>query len=294
MRVWGLVALLSSFLWQAAGKTYAAVTLVSFAAEGQPNQVVILWETASELDNAGFYVNRSFQQFSGYERISPFVPGEGDSITGAIYSYIDTEVQNGVGYWYKLEAIDFDQNSSFYEPPVQAIPGEVVNTPTMTVAATITGTASPTTTGTLVSVTPTATATRSATISGPTPTRTLTVVGSTAYPVPATATVIAPQIVPTQASGDAIQPTATSSAIPQPGESITATATLLPLPDLVLQFPEPTLTTATLTPEPQSGQPAGSKVAGWLTPGRIIFILVIVVIWILLGGWFFISMRRIE
>lgn len=113
----------------------AAVTLISFRAISQDGSVVLLWETATELDNAGFYINRSMQRDSGYQRINQdILVTRGDGVTGAKYEYLDENVVNGMTYWYRLEAIDLNQNSSFFEP-VSAIPG-----PSPTVTLTITPT----------------------------------------------------------------------------------------------------------------------------------------------------------
>ena len=57
--------------------------------------ILIEWETATELDNAGFYVQASDQQYGTYDRISEFTFSEGDGLTGASYSYPDYEVGTG-------------------------------------------------------------------------------------------------------------------------------------------------------------------------------------------------------
>jgi len=92
------------------------VILTSFTAIGDDEVVWIEWETASELDNAGFYVWRSLSEDGTYSRVSQFIPSEGDPLTGAFYEFEDTDVANGTRYWYKLETIDLSQNSAFYGP----------------------------------------------------------------------------------------------------------------------------------------------------------------------------------
>jgi len=139
-----LIALLL-FLCLAAVPAHASVTLVSFTATPGNGQVVLRWETATEINNAGFFVRRSTQEAGDYARISSFMPAQGDGLLGAIYVYNDTAVTNGVTYYYKLEAVDNSQNVEFHGP-ISATPG-----PTPTALSTSTTTqplpmGSPTTT----------------------------------------------------------------------------------------------------------------------------------------------------
>ncbi|OQX60898.1 MAG: hypothetical protein B5M51_09465 [Anaerolinea sp. 4484_236] len=63
----------------------AAITLNYFTATLEGEEVYLEWETASEMDLAGFYVVRSLSPDAEYTRISSFIYGEGD-ITGALYN----------------------------------------------------------------------------------------------------------------------------------------------------------------------------------------------------------------
>ena len=49
---------------------WAAVTLVSFDAQPQATGVKIVWETASEIDMTGFYIQRAAAEDGAYDRIS--------------------------------------------------------------------------------------------------------------------------------------------------------------------------------------------------------------------------------
>ena len=101
----------------------AAVTLVSF--DAIPNvisqNITLIWETGTELDFAGFYIQRSFIPDSGFERLLDsngdpiFFPALGEGGAGAIYMYEDRDVGRGVWYFYKLEMIDLDGDNSFSE-----------------------------------------------------------------------------------------------------------------------------------------------------------------------------------
>lgn len=102
----------------------AAVTLVSFEAEVQAdNSVNITWETASETNMLGFYVQRSTEEEGTYQRISNIIPAVGE-VAGAFYDFTDTDTVEGETYYYQLEALETDGSAEFHGPiPVQ-IPGE--------------------------------------------------------------------------------------------------------------------------------------------------------------------------
>ena len=120
-------------------RALAAVTLVSFTATGGDGQVLLEWETATEIENVGFFVHRSTAEVGEYVRISPFIPSEAGGIIGAEYSYLDQDVQNGTTYYYKLESVATDGSSELYGP-ISATPGVQ---PTATAPATTTATATP-------------------------------------------------------------------------------------------------------------------------------------------------------
>ena len=99
----------------------AAVTLASFAAEAQANQVLVSWETVSEINNAGFNLYRSTSD-DGSDRtllasILSLAPG---SSQGARDSYGDTAVQDGQIYYYWLESIDLNGVTTMH-PPVSVV-----------------------------------------------------------------------------------------------------------------------------------------------------------------------------
>ncbi len=87
------------------------VTLIRF--EAQPdddNNVWLNWQTASETNNHGFYVEKSRDGFD-YREIG-FVPGTGSSQKVQSYSFLDTEGEAGRWY-YRLRQIDFDGTKSY-------------------------------------------------------------------------------------------------------------------------------------------------------------------------------------
>ena len=212
----------------------AAVTLVRFEAFPEDGKVRLEWETGTEIDNAGFYVRRSLEPEAlgvDYQRLpDSWTPAQGDSLVGATYSWVDTDVQNGVTYYYMLEAVDINNQSELYGP-VSAVPGQAATaTPTPQPANTPTATATPTP---QAANTPTATPTPTQT-PAPTPTP-----SPTASPAPTATTTATPA--PTSA------PTATATQTPPPTSTpaVTPTSTSQPL-----RTPAPSATSRPASPTP--------------------------------------------
>lgn len=268
------------FLIVSVSQVQAAVELIYFSAIPEDGRVILRWETATELDNAGFYINRSTEPDSGYQRINDtIIPASGDGLTGANYEYSDDDVINGTEYWYRLEAIDLNQNSTFYDA-VLAVPGSSgtalpTTTPSPTQAA---GSApQPTNTGIPASggslnPTPSRFPTPASTISNP-------------YPVPSNSII-------QQTS----EPGSTPGSIPsnsQIAESGGPTATLIPFPTLTVEFP------ATDQPDPQgiSLQDENAVIEQEQTfPSGLVRLWpigVLVLIWGILITWFLITQRKI-
>lgn len=268
----------------------AAVTLVYFRATGVSYGVFLEWETASELDNLGFFVNRSLSQGSGYTRISGFIPASGNPLLGGYYQYNDTSVSNGTTYWYKLESIDVHSVAEFSEPPVSAIAGTgITATPTSTGPASGQQTITATATATARTRTPTATSSSGGRSRTPTP--------AINNPYPSAPTV--------SGFGQQAQQPATTQGVNQvqPASGIltetlampvTGTATLIPLPEITLEFPSAAVVNPSI-PTPPTMPPASiSELLKWVTPTRVLFIIFILFVWLFLGGWFYSTMRRLE
>jgi len=226
---------------------HASVTLVSFTATPGNGQVILRWETATEINNAGFFVRRSTQEAGDYARISPFMPAQGDGLLGAIYVYTDTTITSRVTYFYKLEDMDNSQNSQFHGP-ISATPGQAP-TPTVTQIATATATATavPTSTPTLTRTstpapTPTITIMRTPTL---TPTAISTSIPTT---MPAIVPTSTPTLIPTIASTNTPAPTPTVARTSTPTPTLPTTSTSTPL-----QTPAITNTsTPSSTPTPEA------------------------------------------
>jgi hypothetical protein len=85
--------------------TIVPVELTSFTASVIGSDVKLLWETASELNNSGFSIERKYSNTEFLE--IGFVPGFGTTTEPKSYSFSDQNLRNGV-YSYRLKQIDFD------------------------------------------------------------------------------------------------------------------------------------------------------------------------------------------
>jgi hypothetical protein len=91
---------------------------------GSPARVIVTWETASEVDTAGFYVYRSRFPEGPFSPISESpVPAEGDPLVGASYQYEDEEVAWGQQYFYQLEEVERDGTRNRYPEVVEGRAG---------------------------------------------------------------------------------------------------------------------------------------------------------------------------
>lgn len=86
------------------------VELVSFNAVRNGNEVVLDWTTASELNNRGFSVEKSFDGVIFNE--AGFITGKGTSALINRYNFVDANAGASVVY-YRLKQVDFDGTSSY-------------------------------------------------------------------------------------------------------------------------------------------------------------------------------------
>jgi streptogramin lyase/C4-type Zn-finger protein len=94
------------------------VTLVDFSATALETEILLEWQSAFELDNAGFHIWRATGEgwkngdYSTVIRLTDrLIPAQGNSIP---YSYIDSNVESGLTYYYGLEDIDLSGHSTFH------------------------------------------------------------------------------------------------------------------------------------------------------------------------------------
>lgn len=87
------------------------VELTTFTAFAEENKVALNWETATEVNNYGFEIERQKAtettiNFDNWEKIG-FVEGHGNSNSPKIYSFTDNAVTSG-NYYYRLRQVDID------------------------------------------------------------------------------------------------------------------------------------------------------------------------------------------
>ncbi len=101
-----------------------AIRLSSFNVTQQNEQNLIFWTTGTEIDTEGFHILRSASPGGPYSRITPSMIGStGSPYAGGRYSFVDTAVEDGESYYYKLEEVDSKGNIAQYGP-VAVVAGE--------------------------------------------------------------------------------------------------------------------------------------------------------------------------
>ena len=100
------------------GNSIVPVELVSFSANVSNNSVALNWITATELNNAGFEIQRkqvfSQQSLVGNEEwnVLGLVIGKGTTTESQSYSFVDQNLSTGK-YIYRLKQIDFDGSFTY-------------------------------------------------------------------------------------------------------------------------------------------------------------------------------------
>ncbi|MCH7827132.1 MAG: T9SS type A sorting domain-containing protein [Bacteroidetes bacterium] len=83
------------------------VELTSFNAIPKENSVVLFWNTATEINNYGFQVQRKNDKEKRWNDIG-FVPGHGNSNTPQDYTFVDKNPVGATTFYYRLKQIDVD------------------------------------------------------------------------------------------------------------------------------------------------------------------------------------------
>ena len=258
-----------------AGRALAAIDLLYFRGQAEASRIKLEWQTASELDNAGFIILRNtsggldVSQYtaipvfdSQFSTTLTFIPARGDDLTGATYVVYDENVTAGTRYFYLLQ--DYDTNNQYnLHGPIEIVAGQAptaIVTPTRTgtplTLPTITRTATPTLTRTATELprsTVFASPTRTPAISlTPSPTGTPTLVSATQLPaVDQTLTAIAFSLTATL-SGTGTATPEEGSPTASPGEALEQTAVAI---------------APVGSPGTETGELTGQETAGESTPG---------------------------
>jgi hypothetical protein len=92
-----------------------AIDLASFSAQASADGVTLAWETATEIDNAGFNLYRAASPDGPWTQINDaLIVAQGEAVSGASYSFVDTP---GYGtFYYQLEDVDFYGVSTIHGP----------------------------------------------------------------------------------------------------------------------------------------------------------------------------------
>ena len=77
----------------------------------------ITWETASEVDTAGFNLYRSNTPDGPWLKINQqLIPPSDDPISGGAYKFVDPTAQAGQTYYYQLEEIELGGHATRFDP----------------------------------------------------------------------------------------------------------------------------------------------------------------------------------
>jgi hypothetical protein len=103
------------------GDVALPVTLSSFGATAERNQIILEWATESEVNNLGFEILRSTQNPDNFVTISsyqynPGLQGQGNTNNRTEYSFTDNSIDENLTYWYKLVNVDLNGNRTEHGP----------------------------------------------------------------------------------------------------------------------------------------------------------------------------------
>ncbi len=95
-------------LWLPLVFALAALVAVGLAWQAaRQTRVEVDWQTASEVNTAGFLLYRADNAAGPGEKITPdLIPVQGDALTGGDYHYTDGSVITGQTYYYWLEEVE--------------------------------------------------------------------------------------------------------------------------------------------------------------------------------------------
>jgi len=85
------------------------ITLASFSGTVVgANNVLLEWQTITEVNNYGFYVERRAESEEQFSTVSSLIPGAGTTTEPQYYSHIDNSVTQPGLYHYRLRQVDLD------------------------------------------------------------------------------------------------------------------------------------------------------------------------------------------
>ena len=93
--------------------TPVPVDFTSFVGNVISGRIHLDWETATEINNSGFSVQRSNDNTKFID--VAFIKGKGTTTTPSSYSYLDKSILSGK-YYYRLKQVDYDGSATFSKP----------------------------------------------------------------------------------------------------------------------------------------------------------------------------------
>ena len=103
------------------------VELTSFNAKADGQNVILIWQTATEVKNYGFEIERASSMTSplqGWKKIG-FVSGHGNSDSPKDYSFMDKNPTGGSKFIYRLKQVDNDGKFEYSdEVEIELVPNE--------------------------------------------------------------------------------------------------------------------------------------------------------------------------
>jgi len=91
------------------------VDLTSFSANINENRIILNWQTATEVNNYGFQVERKMEKSESEWEVVGFVEGHGNSNSPKDYTFTDDllNLSLGLNLNYRLKQVDFDGNYKY-------------------------------------------------------------------------------------------------------------------------------------------------------------------------------------
>ena len=105
------------------------VELIGFDGHLRESSVDLFWETASEINNYGFYIERRvIETASGWQDIG-FVAGSGTTNKYKSYHFNDDHIEAGNTYQYRLKQVDYDgtENRAYSDIVTITVGSEALN-----------------------------------------------------------------------------------------------------------------------------------------------------------------------
>ncbi|MCB5224537.1 MAG: choice-of-anchor K domain-containing protein [Candidatus Cloacimonetes bacterium] len=95
-----------------------SANFVSFDAQSTTGGILVGWETADEVDSLGFNIYRATEPDGEMVKVNPamILSKAMGSTSGAVYEFLDENVETGITYYYWLEDVDFALTKTLHGP----------------------------------------------------------------------------------------------------------------------------------------------------------------------------------